>query len=534
MTKLQSIARLLCATLALQFGCGDQAKPKRATSETKRASLRPLPAGTPVPMLELHRKERTAVQLAEHMLGVAETLSGTSLPASEAQSWAEDALRKGEFERHIAAPFSGFPYIRASYVQYFDELLVTNTALKRPGSDELLSFPANSPLQMGIGKDAASTIAAGILSSLESNGHIDAGPYALGGVRASRRTLADVEKKERYSTVSDYTPYYYRTVSDIPLLNTLVGVTVTRNGNVKGVRVQEIDAFSTGELRTLISDSDAFTLMGTQAESSVPAGMTVLETVLSDRQTGYFLPADALVASMAPLSKAKVVFKTPSHVTRARVAAISLDEQDPAFAFLPPASRTPRLRQDGEACTVDSDCKSENCFALIGTPGICGACDSDADCQLGCTPPGILSTPPKPSSCGEGQLGSGCETDGACKPGYTCADIAAIALGYTLRSCSECDSSNDCETGEVCGVSFSFSEQTAHRECAAPSTRGLGEICDQDGDCASARCSTFTFPEGTEIGVCGECNDASDCASPTSCTATEFLRDTGFSPSSCD
>lgn len=533
MNKLQSIARLLCATLALQFGCSDEAKPKRAISQTKLASLRSLPAGTRVPMVELRRKERTALQLAEHMLGVAETLSDTNLSLPEAKSWAESALGKGEFERHIATPFSGHPHLRASYVRYFDELQVTDTALKRPDADELLSFPANSSLQMGVGKDAASSIAADVLSRLESNGHIDAGPYAHGGVRASRRTLADVEKKERYSTVSDYTPYYYRTVSDLPLLNTMVGVTVTRHGKVKGVRVQEIDAFSTGNLQTVISDSDAFALMATQAESSVPAGMTVLETVLSDRQTGYFLPADAVVASVSPLSKAKVAFKTASHVTRARVAAISLDERDPAFAFLPAASRTPRLRQDGEACNVDSDCKSESCFALIGTAGICGACDSDADCQLGCTPPGMFSTPPRPSSCGEGQLGSGCETDSACKPGYTCADIATLSLGYTLRSCSKCDSADDCETGEICGVSFGFADQSAHRECAAPSTRGLGQVCEQDGDCASARCSTFTFPEGTEVGVCGECNDDSDCASPASCTATEFQRDAGFVPSSC-
>lgn len=533
MNKLQSIVRLLCATLVLQLGCGDEAKPKRAAPQTELASLRSLPAGTRVRKLELHRKERTALQLAEHMLGVAETLSDASLSLPEAKSWAESALGKGEFERHIAAPFSRHPHLRASYVRYFDELQVTNTALKRPGADELLSFPANSPLQMGVGKDAASTIAVKILSRLELNGHIDAGPYALGGVRGSRRTLADVEKKERHSTISDYTPYYYRTVSDLPLLNTLIAVTVTRKGDVKGVRVQEIDAFPAADLQTVISDSDAFDLMATQAEGSVPAGMTVLETVLSDRQTGYFLSADAVVASVSPLSKAKVAFKTASHVTRARVAAISLDERDPAFAFLPAASRTPRLRQDGEACNIDSDCKSGSCFALVGTAGICGACDSDADCQLGCTPPGMFSTPPRPSSCGEGQLGSGCETDSACKRGYTCADITTLSLGYTLRSCSECDSADDCDGGEICGVSFSFADQSAHRECAAPSTRGLGQICEHDDECASALCSTFTFPEGTAVGVCGECNSDSDCASPTSCSATEFQRDAGFSPSSC-
>lgn len=537
MNKKTTIARIFSVALALALlpvGCEGGRPPQSDTPTVTLSSLRALPAGTRVSMLELSRKSRTRDELASHMLGVAETLAGFSLSISEAKEWADASLREGDQDIYIGIPFSQHPNIRASYVRYFDELVVTNTEMKRPGAQDMLSVAPNSALDLGIGEPAASAIADGVLARLEANHHIDAGPYAKGGTRASRRTISDIERDEVRSVVSDYTPYYYRTVDSVPLLNTLVAVTVTRDGKPKQIRVQEITSVTKAGMVTMISDEDAFALMETQAEASVPSYVVVEDTILDDRQTGYFLPAEASLGEVAPVSKAKVVFKTSEHVTRARVATISLDERAPVFQYLPTVAGTPRLRQDGEDCNTDSDCNSGHCFSLIGTGGICGECSSDADCSLGCTPPGVLSTPPRPAACSDGTEGSGCETDGACATGLVCADIVALALGYSLRSCSECATDADCAPAEVCGVSFDFSEQSAYRECASPSTRQLGEICSEGSDCASGVCSPFSFPEGTEIGVCGECNSSTECSEAMSCSPTEFRRDVGFVPSSCN
>lgn len=314
----------------------------------------------------------------------------------------------------------------------------------------------------------------------------------------------------------------------------MVQISIQRDGQLKGIKFNDVDATVTNILRTRISDDDAFASMATQAEAELPPGTNAV-TALEDRQVGYFLPADRQTDTLAPVAKAKILFRIGDVVTRAKTGWISLDEQAPQFGYLPPSSRPPpALRPDGAPCTSHDDCASNNCYELTGFGGICGSCDEDADCALGCSPPGMLSAPPLPPSCGDGSRGAGCENDTACNGVLICAHVAASPYGFELETCSECALAADCAGGNVCAIKFDYTTQTAYRACTDPLTRGNGSICDDAGQCASGRCDLYRFPDGTTIGVCGECIDDGDCGAGETCEATSFEFGVGFASSVCE
>ena len=87
---------------------------------------------------------------------------------------------------------------------------------------------------------------------------------------------------------------------------------------------------------------------------------------------------------------------------------------------------------NGESCDADEQCESGKCFIVGIFGGICGECNTDDDCsEWGCSLPNPLSDPPVGAMCGDGQIGSGCESEAACD-GLLCATILDVP-GVVVR-----------------------------------------------------------------------------------------------------
>ena len=174
---------------------------------------------------------------------------------------------------------------------------------------------------------------------------------------------------------------------------------------------------------------------------------------------------------------------------------------------------------------------SDSCYPTPPIlPNLCGECSSDADCAdstgFGCTPPNPLPGAERGAVCGDGSLGSGCETTDACQDGFTCEELLNIeSFMLVLSACSECGATADCETGEVCGLDLSVSEFSGQRVCQTEGSVPNDSFCDDsvDGDlaCMSGFCETVDIEGLLQLDVCGACNlDTGDgCATGEECVA---------------
>lgn len=166
------------------------------------------------------------------------------------------------------------------------------------------------------------------------------------------------------------------------------------------------------------------------------------------------------------------------------------------------------LEPDGEPCLDASECV--NTCHLGNSPGTCGECASDADCEGGCTPP--LMAPP---TCNAGALADACETSLACQDGLSC--VSLLQFGATaFRGCSSCESDLDCGGEQQCGLVIDFQVFRGARECVDPASVSTGESCNPEpgGElaCASGKCAEVTlFGSASVIGVCSECLEDADC-----------------------
>lgn len=515
--------------------CGDGGNSAR--SEGQLGEFRTLPAGSLVREVALTRHSRTAAGLAAHAAAVAGFVVDDTLPGSQATQWATDALAVNEFETYSGLPFSGYPDLHVSYTAYFDTFVAINTGVGRPTLAELESHTPNTGPDVGIGKTSAKSIASSLVTDMKNAGAIPNDTYVLSSTHQSTRALhREISGGEDvYSEVSDFVFLYRRTSGSLPIINSVLRITVHRDGEIASIRFDDIGVVQTDRIRTLTSDDAAFVLMKTQAKAGLLPTGAPHETLLRNKQVGFFLQADVdPSATVAPVAMAKIVFRENGSVSRARGGVIALDVSSPKFALLPSAARpAPALRASGEICTDDGQCSSSECFVFPGVGGICGYCDEDADCAWGCNHPGMLTDPPVPSVCGDGDVGTGCESNGACMSGLLCSEVATAGFGYTLKTCGECSVDSDCSPTQVCGVAFDFSRQEAYRACEKPADRGFGSICESNGQCASNKCDTYGFVDGTQIGVCGKCTSDPDCTSPATCRSTTFDFTVGFSHSLC-
>jgi hypothetical protein len=163
---------------------------------------------------------------------------------------------------------------------------------------------------------------------------------------------------------------------------------------------------------------------------------------------------------------------------------------------------------------MDAECMSGQCFVVGVLGGICGECNEDADCDMfGCSIPNPLADPPQGSTCGDGNVGSGCETADACSGDLLCATILDVPGVFTASTCSECDVDTDCADGTICNPNLSVTELTGNKTCIMPGTVADGDACDLEAD--NGACTNFCASADVmgllELGVCSECLQDADC-----------------------
>jgi hypothetical protein len=181
-------------------------------------------------------------------------------------------------------------------------------------------------------------------------------------------------------------------------------------------------------------------------------------------------------------------------------------------------------------CVADSDCASGHCFDLSILGTICGECNSDDDCVdvtgFGCSPPDFAGKPYAGATCGDGELGSGCETTDACAVGLTCELVLSVPVISSFRFCSECASHADCDGDMLCEPIIQLTEVTGHWGCVAPGSTPIGESCDHTGDgdlaCASGNCAAASLDNLALMGLCSECDADADCPEGWGCQAADI------------
>ena len=159
---------------------------------------------------------------------------------------------------------------------------------------------------------------------------------------------------------------------------------------------------------------------------------------------------------------------------------------------------------------------SERCFVVTALGGVCGECNSDADCpDGGCTIPNPLADPPVGSTCNDGSAGTGCETDEVCQDGLVCGTLVEIPGIFALQTCGECLTDADCADGQLCSPTVDIGMFNGQRTCSDPGTSPNGELCDLDGSgneaCESGLCATVDIEGIVQVGVCGDCGVDADC-----------------------
>lgn len=200
------------------------------------------------------------------------------------------------------------------------------------------------------------------------------------------------------------------------------------------------------------------------------------------------------------------------------------------------SSGGPEGLPDGADCTQDDQCASGSCF-VTGIGGLCGECSGDDDCEFGCSLPNPLAMPPEGSTCADGNLGDGCETDAAC-PGLECVNVIDVPGILEANTCGECSEDADCMPDQVCDISLDIANLGGVWTCVATGSVSLGEFCDQDGSgdeaCTSGHCASASLKGLLEFGVCSECEVNSDCNAGQTCVEPEVGLDGSVVPGFCE
>jgi hypothetical protein len=219
----------------------------------------------------------------------------------------------------------------------------------------------------------------------------------------------------------------------------------------------------------------------------------------------------------------------PTSASTVTVTTDPSDTSDPTGEGLP----------DGSACDDGLQCASGACYVIPVLGGICGQCESDADCEGGgCTLPNPLAFPPTPSACNAGAYGAGCESDAACADGLLCADAIDVPGIVTVSTCSECRDSGDCAMGWTCEPDLAIAALTGVLRCVAPGTLANGQTCDLAGGggdiaCGSGHCEAADVMGVLQVGVCSACGSDADCGDASVCIPPEVSLDGGAVPGAC-
>lgn len=200
----------------------------------------------------------------------------------------------------------------------------------------------------------------------------------------------------------------------------------------------------------------------------------------------------------------------------------------------------PEPLENGEMCEADDECISGYCFVVGLLGGICGDCNTDADCAAttmgGCSIPNPLSTPPQGATCNNGEAGAGCMTSDVCEKGLQCAEILNVPGVLVASTCSECLADADCGK-DLCSPTYDVLGLSGQLTCVPPASVADGEGCDLDGSgdmaCASGHCATADVMGLLQLGVCSACEVDADCEGGGTCVPPEVDLMTGLVAGVC-
>lgn len=193
----------------------------------------------------------------------------------------------------------------------------------------------------------------------------------------------------------------------------------------------------------------------------------------------------------------------------------------------PDTTGEPEPMPNGATCEANEECESGFCFVVGILGGICGECNTDADCADatggGCSIPNPLAAPPQGAHCNMGEAGAGCMDSAICETDLQCAVILDVPGVLTASTCSECLTDADC-MGDLCSPTYDVLNLSGQLTCVAPGSVADGEGCDLDsgtGDmaCLSGHCATADVMGLLQLGVCSECAVDGDCADGETCMA---------------
>lgn len=162
-------------------------------------------------------------------------------------------------------------------------------------------------------------------------------------------------------------------------------------------------------------------------------------------------------------------------------------------------------RDDGQPCTLDSQCKGGRCLseAVYGFPG--GACSNALTCTVGssagcngglCVETGAVDT------CFAACTGSGLGASGACRAGYSCIDSDLDAANANNYCTALCTADAQCTPG---GANYGCNPWSKRCELKDNGRARYGEPCTADAQCESNFCLTAgggAYPGGYCSGLC--------------------------------
>lgn len=239
--------------------------------------------------------------------------------------------------------------------------------------------------------------------------------------------------------------------------------------------------------------------------------------VLSDEGTDGSADESSTSGAMttAPPSTTTPPPSTSTSTSTTTMGSVTLDSvgDDPP----PPLDFPTEPCLDYGAACIDpvGDCCSGNCYVVGPLGGVCSECDEDSDCpQWGCSPGSPLSG--IPAVCGDGGTGSGCESDQACQPGFTCNIVISVPGIVETSTCGQCADDLDCPPGSLCAPAYDLSLPSGFWYCVAPMSLPDAAGCDVAGSgdeqCASGHCAQASLMGIPVLGACSECDEDADCA----------------------
>lgn len=177
---------------------------------------------------------------------------------------------------------------------------------------------------------------------------------------------------------------------------------------------------------------------------------------------------------------------------------------------------------NGAECAANEDCMSEFCYSIPTVGGVCSECLVDQDCETGtCS----LEFEFGYAVCTDGSMGNMCNTDEGCMGDLVCAELIDTGGLFNANYCSECKTTADCADGQTCSPYYDESGFSGYLYCVEPASVPSGQGCPvengtgDDSVCMDGHCSVVEVFQGfAQIGLCGQCNEDTDCMDGQTCT----------------